>query len=393
MLPFSCASERGEIRLSKAADTSYRIFGKREEQIFTVCPAGRAAACTNMMVHRFSISCGAERISWARVAHAAQSLGFNVPRDLPPGFAPVTPFSGRFVLPALTRSNPVVTAVSTEVLSPDSVIDRSNDPAPGPNSTWNTVVKSEMQPEAGNGALRVGITVAGLMMVLLAASLAAAGRWREFAFALEDFSHTFAAFLQAAVATIVTLWHAIVHRVKVIAASWQHGMASRDDESIANALMMLQARLAETELSVATLPTDMLLREVLNAELTKARDRIDTVERDNGRWAPDKVSGHIRGLVRELDRIARIAQSAVQSAASGFRGDETEVPRSVVEAYQVLGLNSNAAPEVAKKLVDALRMSWHPDYAEDEGDRRRRENRMKQINAAWDIVNGRREAA
>ena len=82
-----------------------------------------------------------------------------------------------------------------------------------------------------------------------------------------------------------------------------------------------------------------------------------------------------------------------QSAASGFRGDETDVPRSVVEAYQVLGLNSNAAPEVAKKLVDALRMSWHPDYAEDEGDRRRRENRMKQINAAWDIVNGRREAA
>ena len=50
-------------------------------------------------------------------------------------------------------------------------------------------------------------------------------------------------------------------------------------------------------------------------------------------------------------------------------------------------------PEVAKKLVDALRMSWHPDYAEDESDRRRRENRMKQINAAWDIVNGRREAA
>ncbi len=69
------------------------------------------------------------------------------------------------------------------------------------------------------------------------------------------------------------------------------------------------------------------------------------------------------------------------------------MPQSVQEAYQMLGINDDAAPNVAKKLVDALRMSWHPDFARDEADRQVREARMKQINAAWDLIRTRREAA
>jgi hypothetical protein len=52
------------------------------------------------------------------------------------------------------------------------------------------------------------------------------------------------------------------------------------------------------------------------------------------------------------------------------------------------------APEVGevavKKIVDGLRLSWHPDYAKSPQDRELRELRMKQINAAWDIIAGRR---
>ncbi|MGL4397924.1 MAG: DnaJ domain-containing protein, partial [Hyphomicrobium sp.] len=61
--------------------------------------------------------------------------------------------------------------------------------------------------------------------------------------------------------------------------------------------------------------------------------------------------------------------------------------------YRVLGVNPAAAPAVAKKLVDALRMSWHPDLARDEADRVQREKRIKQINAAWDLIKDQHQAA
>jgi curved DNA-binding protein CbpA len=37
-------------------------------------------------------------------------------------------------------------------------------------------------------------------------------------------------------------------------------------------------------------------------------------------------------------------------------------------------------------VVDGLRQSWHPDHAKDEPDRQRREERIKQINIAWDLI-------
>lgn len=46
-----------------------------------------------------------------------------------------------------------------------------------------------------------------------------------------------------------------------------------------------------------------------------------------------------------------------------------------------------------KKIVDGLRQSWHPDLAKSEDDRLYREQRVTQINVAWDILSGRRSAA
>ena len=36
--------------------------------------------------------------------------------------------------------------------------------------------------------------------------------------------------------------------------------------------------------------------------------------------------------------------------------------------------------------MDGLRLSWHPDLAQSETDRQVREFRVKQINAAWDLL-------
>ena len=392
VLPYFCTAERGEVRLHPAPETSYRISGHREEQIFTQCPAGTTVACTSMMIHRFSVPCGTERVSWARLAHAARSLGIEIPHDLPPGFAPITPLGGRFVLPALTHYSPLA-QVSTQELSPDSVVDRGGDAAVQANPSWVTVVKSEMRPEAAGGALRVAATVTLLMLGLFASSLVASGRWRVMAQALDDLPGSADQFRSAIAATMADIRANASARFNQFSTSWKFGRAALGDENTANAFLMAHARLAETELSIAMLSPDLLLREVLNSELARARDRLSAIETGKAKRTADQMAANIRALLREFDRISRIAQSATQETAHGFRSNEEAVPRSIVEAYQVLGLNSNAAPDVAKKLVDALRMSWHPDHAEDESDRRRRESRMKQINAAWDIVNGRREAA
>jgi hypothetical protein len=71
-----------------------------------------------------------------------------------------------------------------------------------------------------------------------------------------------------------------------------------------------------------------------------------------------------------------------------------QMPETREQALQVLGMGlaGDTGLAAVKKVVDGLRMSWHPDYAVDQRDRAAREQRMKQINAAWEILNGSRAA-
>ena len=68
------------------------------------------------------------------------------------------------------------------------------------------------------------------------------------------------------------------------------------------------------------------------------------------------------------------------------------IPQTRSEAIQMLGIGVSAtANELAmKKIVDGLRLAWHPDLARNDADRHLREFRIKQINAAWDLIQGRR---
>ncbi len=391
LLPYTCAVEHGVVRLQTAAETRYRILGKREEQIFTICPSGPAAACSNIMIHRFHVLCGSERVSWARIAHGAHNSGIELPRELPTGFAPVTPFGARFVLPALAPVYPPATPVMMQELSPDGVVDHAVDAATPAFASWTTIVKSDIHSEAGGGAARVAAAVAALMLALLGASYVAAGRWRVIFFEIEEFRRFLYRFARLSATRLSAIRLVASQQCARFYAAWR--ASGETDASFANALAMANTSFANTETAVAALPVDLLLRDVLSTELNGVRLRLRALEIEQARKPAVETNAQIRRAMRELDRIVKIAQSAVHSSTAGARGEETVIPQSVMEAYQVLGLNRNAAPEIAKKLVDALRMSWHPDYAQDDADRHRRENRMKQINAAWDIVNGRREAA
>ena len=83
----------------------------------------------------------------------------------------------------------------------------------------------------------------------------------------------------------------------------------------------------------------------------------------------------------------------MQSAEADLAGIGLRVPSTPAEALQVLGASPDAAIDVIKKIVDGLRQSWHPDLARSDEDRNYREQRIKQINVAWDILSGRRSAA
>jgi len=165
------------------------------------------------------------------------------------------------------------------------------------------------------------------------------------------------------------------------------------DNHFAKSLAAVHARLAETELLVATLPSDLLLREVLQTELDGLRMRGAEASRREGQLDAKRAGALLRGMTKDLDRITRIVHGTARRDEGPAPAAVVSQPSTVFEAYRVLGLNPDAPPAAVKKVVDALRMSWHPDHARSEADRQDREKRIKQINAAWDILKRARVAA
>jgi hypothetical protein len=168
---------------------------------------------------------------------------------------------------------------------------------------------------------------------------------------------------------------------------------AKSDLSLANASVAVLALLQQTETEARALKGAGPLRDVLQGELKQVRARLSNIEKlsANGEADAEKSALQFRALVRELERIRRIVDSAVASL-SGSKKTAT-LPRTASEAYEVLGVNAEVSAGVLKKIVDALRMSWHPDHARDADDRVLREDRIRQINIAWDLISAKREAA
>ena len=102
IIPYTCEIDRGTPHLTASSGGNiYQIIGPREDQPFSACRPSSSAECEMMMVHKFTIECGGQRVAWAKVAASARALGVELPAHLPPGFAPISRLAGRFVLPGL----------------------------------------------------------------------------------------------------------------------------------------------------------------------------------------------------------------------------------------------------------------------------------------------------
>lgn len=167
---------------------------------------------------------------------------------------------------------------------------------------------------------------------------------------------------------------------------------------------VLEKRLSKVADAVADVPRSVPLREVLEDELRRVRQRLaaaSAVTEQPGAGEPidgatprGRLSGPaFRVLLRDLERIERIAVSAQRSITAGDGAQPLAMPTSAREAYEVLGINGNVTDATLKKVVDALRMSWHPDLANGADDRALREERIKQINVATELIAAERRAA
>jgi hypothetical protein len=160
-----------------------------------------------------------------------------------------------------------------------------------------------------------------------------------------------------------------------------------------NAAATVGAMLRETRVRLARLGNAGPLSDVLAEEIDGLAHRLAGVEASakGSRDAARKAAPAFRNLVREIDRVRRIIDGAAVSI--GRTVDLTRVPVTRAEAYAVLGLNADVGEATLKKVADGLRMSWHPDHARTDADRAEREARIKSINAAVDLISGRRRAA
>ena len=165
------------------------------------------------------------------------------------------------------------------------------------------------------------------------------------------------------------------------------------DLKAANAVATVSAMLTDAHGRLADLRGAGPLNDVLTHELSQLRSRLTTLEiaASEGEDAAARASPGFRNLVRDIERVRRIADSAALSI--GGSRSPTRIPATRAEAYDLLGLNPDVADGTLKKVADGLRMSWHPDHARDATDRAAREARTKQINVAWDLISGRRQAA
>ncbi len=450
VMPFDCGLERGRVKISPAAERRYAIVGEREKQAITTCNGPQG--CRTLTVHRFVISCGGAGVAWMRVAaaikHSAdapawiesdrlhlvlpasdsigarpacletpefalgrtaqpqrvalvQTCPSDAGRDayehvvLPAGFAPVTELGARLVVavpdsvPAgprpesRTRNAAPLTAVSASVgetlvakIDSDAIVEPipglepydPADDAPPAGADWVTVVRTDH--DYGRQTRSPAGGAPGPWAWLLAALAFATG------------------------AGLVGTRFA--HADSAIPSRYAFAGLGRSSSirKFTNAGATVAALLEQTATIVSGLKGAGPLREVLQSELKVVRQRLENAEMaaaEEGRDATAKSGPQFRALVRDLDRIRRIARSAAASL-SGSRQPAT-LPRTVSEAYDVLGVNADVREEVLKKIVDALRMSWHPDHARDDEDRRVREDRIRQINIAWELVNAKRDAA
>lgn len=418
-MPFACKSKAGELTVTASPLRPYQIIGRREQRVYTACRDAGAPNCKTMMVHRFTISCGGIAVPWVNVAEKIRSdtIGASWLEDgqlnllfrtssgdkqrtarfvMPSGFAPVAEVGASLDRPTVVAALPVTpgAAIAADADATDAAVAAAavaGVPSAGeaamleantsviPEPSWQTVVYPHGVETTGPGDGRLALTLM-VVALLLTMALATFGifrsRWRP----AVNLNRVW----PGAESLQVRRWWRVAIAPK---------LPRMNNETFYNGVDSVAALVVQVETSVGSLRSVGPLRETLFGELKNIRRRLASLKHsDNGPLSAARTSANLRNIVRDLERIRRIADSAAISIPGGGQGSRETVPKTAAEAYELLGINASASQATLKKIVDGLRMSWHPDLARDDDDRDLREERTKCINIAWDLITGKRAA-
>lgn len=431
-MPYSCTTRANEVVLKAGAPQLYEILGNKEQRTYTACREAGSPNCKTMTIYRFAISCGGKSVSWVEIAakirsetigaswleadqlnllirtnkgNAQRTARFIIPR----GYAPIEEVGARLnshddlsdiaqnLVDHPTVPNPVsvppdaiaADAADAAIAAAADMAARSAassailvaDTALISEEAWQTVVYEHdvgaaVSPAAGG--LVYAYTLGALALTLLAAMFGFLGRhrWRT--------PFSFARLRTVIGGSATRSW-------------WRSKLSAKlprtDNQTFFNGVDSVAALLLQVESLVYSLKSAGPLRDTLSGELKGIRQRLASLKQaDRGELSEARTSAGLRAIVRDLERIRRIADSAAISMSKGARVGRGAVPKTAAEAYELLGINASVSEATLKKIVDGLRMSWHPDLARDAADRDLREERTKCINIAWDLITGKRAA-
>ncbi len=388
VMPHRCVVDGTRLLVLSSSPQAYSIRGPRSETIVPICRDG--ASCFEVRAHRFAIACEGGVVPWVEVAAALghQRLGRTTVETgslklhmddasadskpgrkrptrfvvFPPGHAPVDEIGAHI-------------ARVDDVPRPELAIRPAAEPAPAQPevASWLTVV--ERTDPTPTPALTTGMIATALLalVVTLSAGVFLVARRRDVRGAM--IRHRWRGF-------------GAILRTRKDDLSDPAAEACRDLEAIA---VQELDRAAEQAARLAASP----LRRALLSEIERHRRRIATLALRSDSTPPNwpALRRRFETAATEAARLRKIVDDAAKSLDEPAAVRQPAEPVDRMSAYEVLGASPDVSERVLKKLVEALRACWHPDLARDETDRARREQRIKDINVAWDIISGKRQEA
>jgi len=383
VMPFSCRIAGGQVSLAPAAPQTSPIYGRAEHKRLTTCSPYDPRKCHNWSVHRFDLDCGGVRTSWQSVVAAltpmlADSVGTAAADDqgydaygppgragsyrsgpgggtvFPRGFAPnpmkVARFTGAspavadMPLPPKKPEAPAPSEVadvaeiapSPEIVAPEPPVPDLTIPEPAAMPSMPSMPSVESKAEAVSETTQKPIEVAEQQALNIEVDPAVTG-------ALPKSSESAALWQDASTVWMWTL--AILFALTATLLLGRQRIMARLPMPAAFLQLRGPAKLPAVRTSDPEPDTERYTEAVRQKEATASRLRL---------W------------------------------------DEDWLPRTMLEALDVLGVDPDASRDKMKTTVTRLRRALHPDHAIDDEDRSLRERRLKQINVAWEIVAGKR---
>jgi hypothetical protein len=447
VMPFTCAVVGGEPVLTPARELGHRIVGAREQRMFSACSPVNPNVCRQWTLHRFDVDCGGVRVPWASVAAAADRNGRAWVEDgrlrirMGPWWnaAPGDPCAGmplhedrwqpgglsRYCAERNARMPPAVVEMPagfSPMLGTRAII-VSGSAAPAPATGYAPFVSAappsppapadaRPRPRPAQSAREPNAAEAPAspkqMKQVEAPALASPPPPSETAptpgtpKAPRILNPDAQASAQPATPPSVApespapVAPSPPPREQAIAAN-PPAPPAQDDLIVAH---LVSAAVDPTTIVLSGLLACLMGGVAMFAWL-RHRERTQFARATTRDFASVPLEGaHDELPVARSLVVGHLATSPALHPPSAFGGGVSPVlgeaiPRTRADALRVLGLGVTPdATEIAiKKIVDGLRLSWHPDYAKDAEDRRIREIRVKQINAAWEIIGLKRAQA